>query len=78
VNRPVADFIFRNPDWVNLPVRIRVGGLFLILLLLSLRYGPSGAVEVVKRFRWVFIAALIVVAVWAIYGSVVLNGSPSG
>jgi hypothetical protein len=78
MNLPVTDFIVRNPDWVNLPVRIRLGGLLPILLLLSLRYVPSGVVEVVKHFRWVFIATLIVVAMWGIYGSIVLNGSASG
>ncbi len=78
MNQPVADFIFRNPDWVTLPIRIWVGGLFLVLFLLSLRYGPPGAVEMVKRFRWVFGATLIVVAAWGIYGSIVLNGPPSG
>jgi len=78
MNLPVTDFIFRNPDWVTLPIRIWVGGLFLVLFLLLLSYGPSVAVEVVKRFRWVFITTLIVVAMWGIYGSIVLNGSASG
>jgi hypothetical protein len=52
--------------------------LFLVLFLLSLRYGSSGAVEMVKRFRWVFGATLIAAAMRGIYGSIVLNGSPSG
>jgi uncharacterized membrane protein len=78
MNLPVADFIFRNPDWVTLPIQIWVGGLFLVLFLLSLRYGSSGAVEMVKRFRWVFGATLLAAAMWGIYGSIVLNGSPSG
>ncbi len=51
MNLPVADFIFSNPDWVTLPVRIWVGSIFLVLFLLSLRYGRSGAINAVKRFR---------------------------
>lgn len=78
MNLPFADFIFRNPDLVTLPIRIWVGGLFVVLFLLSLRYGPSGALGTVKRFRWLFVATLIAAAMWGIYGSIVLNGSPNG
>ncbi len=74
MNLPVADFIFRNPDWVTLPVRIWVGSIFLFLL--SLRYGRSGAINAVKRFRWPIAATPAIVAAWGIYGSIVLN-SPS-
>ncbi len=76
MNLPVADFIFSNPDWVTLPVRISVGSIFLVLFLLSLRYGRSGAINAVKRFRWPIAATLAIVAAWGIYGSIVLN-SPS-
>jgi len=78
MNLPVSDFILLNPDWVTLPIRIGVGGLFLVLFVLSLRSGPSGAVEVVKRFRWAFVAPLCVAAAWGIYGTIVLNGSRIG
>jgi hypothetical protein len=73
---PVADFIFSNPDWVTLPVRIWVGSIFLVLFLLSLRYGRSGAIDAVKRLRWPIAAGLAIVAAWGVYGSIVLN-SPS-
>ncbi len=76
MNLPLEDFIFSNPDWVSLPIRVWVGGLFLILFLLSLRYGPSGAIEAVKRIRWVFLVTLVAVVAWGIYGSIVLNPSP--
>lgn len=76
MNLPVADFIFSNPDWVTLPVRIWVGSIFLVLFLLSLRYGRSGAINVVKRFRWPIAVTLAIVAAWGVYGSIVLN-SPS-
>lgn len=76
MNPPVADFIVGNPDWVNLPIRILVGGVFLVLFLLSLRYGRSGAISAIKRFRWPVAATLAIVAVWGVYGSIVLN-SPS-
>lgn len=76
MNLPVADFIFSNPDWVTLPARIWVGSIFLVLFLLSLRYGRSGAINAVKRFRWPIVATLAIVAAWGVYGSIVLN-SPS-
>jgi putative copper export protein len=76
MNLPVADFIFSNPDWVTLPVRVWVGSIFLVLFLLSLRYGRSGAINAVKRFRWPIAATLASVAAWGIDGSIVLN-SPS-
>jgi hypothetical protein len=75
MNLPVSDFIFSNPDWVTLPMRICIGGIFLILFLLSLRYGPSGAVETVKRYRWPLVVALVAAAGWGIYGSIVLGPS---
>jgi hypothetical protein len=73
MNLPFEAFIFSNPDWVSLPIRIWVGGVFLILFLLSLRYGPSGAVNIAGRFRWVFLAALVPAAAWGLYGSIVLG-----
>ena len=76
MNLPVADFIFSNPDWVTLPVRVWVSSIFLVLFLLSLQYRRSGAINAVKRFRWPIAATLASVAAWGIYGSIVLN-SPS-
>ena len=55
---------------VNLPIRIWGGCWFLILLLLSLRYGPSGAVEGSSAF----VATLIAAAAWGAYGFIVLRG----
>ena len=77
MNLPLGDLIFTHPDWVSLPTRIWVGGMFLILFLVSLRYGPSRAVSIVLRFRWLFVATLIAVVAWGVYGSIVLNPSPS-
>lgn len=76
MNLPVADFIVGNPDWVNLPISILVGGIFLVLFLLSLRYGRSGAISAIKHFRWPIASTLAIVAAWGVYGSIVLN-SPS-
>lgn len=75
MNFPLADFLFSNPDWVTLPIRIWLGGFFLVLFLLSLRYGRAGAINAVKRFRWPLAVTLIAVAGWGIYGSFVLGPS---
>lgn len=75
MNLPFEDLIFSYPDWVSLPIRIWVGAVFLILFLLSFRYGPSGAVDVAVRFRWVFLATLVPAAAWGLYGAIVLGPS---
>jgi hypothetical protein len=75
MNFPIADFIFNNPDWVSLPIRIWLGGIFLILFVLSLRYGPSGAVNAMQRFRWLCVATLVPAAAWGLYGAMVLGPS---
>lgn len=73
MNLPFEDVILSHPDWVSLPIRIWVGSVFLILFLLSLRYGRRSGVRIVLRLRWVFVATLIVVVAWGVYGSIVLN-----
>jgi len=44
MNLPFERFIFTNPDWTTLPIRIWLACVFLTLLVLAFRGGRSGAV----------------------------------
>lgn len=70
---PINDFIFSNPDWASIPIQTVLGVLMVGLFLLSFRYGPKGAIDVVSRFRWLFVAALVLTTVWGLYAYSVLQ-----
>ncbi|MEY2759367.1 MAG: hypothetical protein RIR33_3145 [Pseudomonadota bacterium] len=73
MNLPFERFIFINPDWTTLPIRIWLACVFLTLLVLAFRGGRSGAVEAARRYRWFFLATLIPAVAWGLYGYAVLN-----
>lgn len=70
---PLNDIIFSNPAMADIPIRIVLGVLFLMLFVVAIRYGPKGAVDVAGRFRWVFVAAIVPAAVWGLYAYSVLH-----
>ncbi len=74
---PFQEFVFNNPEWVDLPMRILLGCLFLVMFLLSLRLGVNRAVQIASRFRLVLLTALLLVFAWMLFGYSVLNPNDS-
>ena len=70
---PLNDFIFSNPDWADIPIRIVLGLLLLTLFVLALSFGRQRVVDIVGRFRWVVMAAFVAAGAWGMYAYAVLR-----